>query len=244
MVDSLDNQNQKQKMISGSTKASPQKARSASSDLFVANVAEKRYLWTARAFSVIAAVSICCNIILFIAVSKVVPLSRVEPFLLTFQDIDEQVLNVIPVNGDLKEHKAISEALIRQYVLLRSSFIRDTVELEARWMPGGPVQEMSTPTVYADFLEKTATPALEMIKTKGLTRDVRLLSVNELGPGLWQVEYEARDYFPSSTKPDVKYFTASIMMDYIPRPVQYKERLKNPLGFEIIRYAIQQNKVD
>ncbi len=238
--------NQKQKMIGGNAPRRPQRRAPAqsSNSVFVANVAEKRYLWTARAFSIIAAVSVCCNILLFIAISKVVPLYRIEPFLLTFQDRNEQVYNIIPVDKDLKDHKVITEAMVRQYVLLRSSFIRNVPELEARWMPGGPVQEMSTPAVYSEFLERTAKPAIALVKSKGLRRSVRLLSVNELGSGLWQVEYEARDFFPNTTDPAVKLFTASIRVDYLPKTVRYQERLKNPLGFVVTRYGLQQNRVE
>ncbi|MFR7964164.1 MAG: hypothetical protein ACLU5H_09380 [Alphaproteobacteria bacterium] len=54
----------------------------------------------------------------------------------------------------MEDQKAITEVFVRQYVLLRSSFDRDVQEMEARWMPGGPVQEMSSSAVYTEFLEK------------------------------------------------------------------------------------------
>ena len=47
---------------------------SANKDAFVANVAEKRYLWTARAFAIITAISLCCNLVLLIAIMQVIPL--------------------------------------------------------------------------------------------------------------------------------------------------------------------------
>ncbi|MFI3242074.1 MAG: type IV secretion system protein [Alphaproteobacteria bacterium] len=245
MEKNLGIQNQKQQMIGSRVKrvavAAPKKS---SGDVFVANVAEKRYLWTARAFSIIFAVSLCCNIVLVIAITKVIPLYRVEPFLLTFQNKEEQVYNISSIKSDLRQNKAVTEALIRQYVLLRSTFLRDVLELETRWMPGGPIQETSSATVYSEFLEKTAKPAINLVKTRGLTRDVKLLSVNELSTGLWQVEYEAQDVLPSSQDISSKFFTASIKVVYVPQTVKYDERLKNPLGFKVIRYALQQNKVD
>lgn len=247
MEENLGINNQKQQAIGTRVKSgqAPRRVRPASSQgVFVANVAEKRYLWTARAFSVIAAVSICCNIILFIALSKVIPLYRIEPFLLTFQEKGEQVFNISGVNSDLRANKAITEAMVRQYVLLRSTFVRDVTELEERWMPGGQVQEMSSPTVYSEFLDKTAKIAINLVKTKGLTRSVRLLSVNELGAGLWQVEYEVVDLMPSSPVPSVKRFTASIGVSYRRKSVKYGERLKNPLGFTVVRYALQQNRMN
>lgn len=81
-------------------------------------------------------------------------LYRVEPFLLTFQNKEEQVYNIQPIKGRMEDQKAITEVFVRQYVLLRSSFDRDVQEMEARWMPGGPLQEMSSSAVYTEFLEK------------------------------------------------------------------------------------------
>ncbi len=216
----------------------------ANNDLFVANVGEKRYLWTARAFAVVAALSICCNIVLIMAIFQVLPLYRVEPYLLTFQNRAEQVYNIQPIKEGLRNQKAITEVFVREYVLTRSSFDREIPEMEARWMPGGPIQEMSAPDVYQDFLNNTAKKALNVIRARGLTRDVKILSVNELTNGIWQVEYETSDMYPESDKPDVNYWTASLNVGFRKKTVKYGDRLKNPIGFTVTRYALTFNKVE
>ena len=104
----------------------------------------------------------------------------VEPFLLTFQNRSEQVYNIQPIKEGLRNQKAITEVFVREYVLLRSTFDREIPEMEARWMPGGPIQEMSDPKVYQDFLTNTANKALAVIRARGLSREVKILSVNEL----------------------------------------------------------------
>ena len=215
-----------------------------SSELFVANVGEKRYLWTARAFAIITALSICCNLVLILAIYQVLPLYRVEPFLLTFQNRSEQVYNIQPIREGMRNQKAITEVFVRQYVLMRSSFSRDIAEMEARWMPGGAIQEMSSPNIYQDFLNNTARKALNIIKTRGLSREVKILSVNELANGIWQVEYETRDMYPDSSKPEVNYWTASLNVGYRKKTVKYGDRLKNPVGFTVNRYALTYNKVE
>ena len=236
--------NTQQRLIGGGQPRPQQQAKSRTTeDVFVANVGEKRYLWTARAFAVITAISLCCNIVLFLAIVQVMPLFRIEPFLLTFQAKGEQVYNIIPVRGNLADEKAITEVFVREYVLQRSSFDRDIPEMEARWMPGGPIQEMSSPAVYQEFLNKTAKRAIEIIRTKSLQRNVRILTVNELGQGLWQVEYETQDMYPDSTKPEVNYWTASLRVGYIPKSVKYGERLNNPVGFTVDRYSLTLNRV-
>ena len=201
MANQLEGNNTQQKLIGGAARQPQRQARN--EDVFVANVGEKRYLWTARAFAIITAISLCCNIVLILAIMQVLPLYRVEPFLLTFQNKEEQVYNIQPIKGRMEDQKAITEVFVRQYVLLRSSFDRDVQEMEARWMPGGPVQEMSSSAVYTEFLEKTAKKALDLIRARSLQRNVRILTVNELGRGLWQVEYETQDMYPDSPAPEV-----------------------------------------
>lgn len=215
-----------------------------SSELFVANVGEKRYLWTARAFAIITALSICCNLVLILAIYQVLPLYRVEPFLLTFQNRSEQVYNIQPIREGMRNQKAITEVFVRQYVLMRSSFSRDLAEMEARWMPGGAIQEMSASNIYQDFLNNTAKKALSVIRTRGLQREVKILSVNELTNGIWQVEYETRDMYPDSVKPEVNYWTASLNVGYRRKTVKYGDRLKNPVGFTVNRYSLTYNKVE
>lgn len=241
MANQLEGNNTQQKLIGGAARQPQRQARN--EDVFVANVGEKRYLWTARAFAIITAISLCCNIVLILAIMQVLPLYRVEPFLLTFQNKEEQVYNIQPIKGRMEDQKAITEVFVRQYVLLRSSFDRDVQEMEARWMPGGPVQEMSSSAVYTEFLEKTAKKALDLIRVRSLQRNVRILTVNELGRGLWQVEYETQDMYPDSPAPEVNYWTASLRIAYNRKSVKYGERLKNPVGFTVVRYSLTYNNV-
>lgn len=213
-------------------------------EAFVANVAEKRYLWTARAFAVVTALSLCCNVVLVLAIFQVLPLYRIEPFLLTFQNRSEQVYNIQPIGKELRNRKAITEVFVREYVLLRSTFSRDIAEAEARWMPGGPLQEMSSNKVYQDFLDNVAKKAIDIIRNQGMERSVKILSVNELAEGVWQVEYETRDMYPDAVRPEINYWTASLNIVFRRKTVKYGERLKNPVGFTVNRYALSRNKVE
>ena len=241
MANQLEGNNTQQKLIGGTARLGARRQRRHPARGF--RCGEKRYLWTARAFAIITAISLCCNIVLILAIMQVLPLYRVEPFLLTFQNKEEQVYNIQPIKGRMEDQKAITEVFVRQYVLLRSSFDRDVQEMEARWMPGGPVQEMSSSAVYTEFLEKTAKKALDLIRVRSLQRNVRILTVNELGRGLWQVEYETQDMYPDSPAPEVNYWTASLRIAYNRKSVKYGERLKNPVGFTVVRYSLTYNKV-
>ncbi len=244
MVEQIQNSAVGQKMIGTTSGRYSGSATKSDSDLFVANVGEKRYLWTARAFAVITALSVCCNVVLMLAIFQVLPLYRVEPFLLTFQDRSEQVYNIRPMSGELRSQKAITEVFVREYVLLRSSFSRDVQEMDARWGASGPIREMSSPRVYDEFVKGTAQKALSVIKSRGLSREVRILSVNELANGIWQVEYETKDMYPESVRPEINYWTAALGVHYRRKTVKYGDRLKNPVGFTVDRYSLTFNKVE
>lgn len=245
MVEEIGQNIPRSKLLEGRMSAAREARLAAENkDVFVANVAEKRYLWTARSFAIITALSLCCNVILILAIFQVLPLYRVEPFLLSFQNKSEQVYNIQPITNELRNRKAITEVFVREYVLLRSTFSQDLSEMQARWMPGGPIQEMSTNKIYQEFLDKVAKKAMDVIKTKGIQRDIRILSVNEVVEGVWQVEYEAQDMYPDSAKPEISFWTASLNIRYQRKSVKYGDRLKNPVGFSVYKYALSRNKVE
>lgn len=250
MVDQLGANTNGQKLIGGRGGQMPKprpkpkpRTNKAVEDIIVISASEKRYLWTARAFALIVAISLCCNFVLILAITQLIPLYRVEPFLLTFESREEQVYDIQQLQN-MEDQKSVTEVFVREYVLLRSAFTNDIQEMEARWMPGGQLQEMSSSAVYQAFVDKTATRALNIIRTKGLVRTVRIMTVNELGRGLWQVEYETRDMYPDSRQPQIDYWTASLRIAYRKKIVKYGERLNNPVGFTVTRYSLSHNKAD
>jgi len=211
-----------------------------SEDSLVVNASEKRYLWTARAFAVVAAISICCNLILLLTVSNIFPLYRVEPYLLTLSNKEEQVYRIIPYSKDMEAQKSITETFVRQYILLRTTLLSDLEEMESRWKNGGDLQEMSSPKVYQEFVKNTRDKLFKRMKQEGLTSNVKIITVNEVENSVWQVEYSVDYKLPSSyTQRTVKY-RATMQIQYVPQRVQYKERLKNPVGFKVISYGASQ----
>ena len=64
MADQLGVHNVKQQLIG--TKAPASRNAAVYKENVVVNASEKRYLWTARAFAVVTAISICCNLVLIV----------------------------------------------------------------------------------------------------------------------------------------------------------------------------------
>ena len=83
---------------------------------------------------------------------------------------------------------------------------------------------------------------MQRLKQDGLTSSVKILTVNEIEDKTWQVEYSVDYYLPTSYKPKTIRYRASLKIQYQQRRVQYKERLKNPVGFKVISYGTKQLK--
>ena len=248
MADQLGTINTQQKLI---TSGQPRKEAhrvtrniNRSEESLVVNASEKRYLWTARAFAVVTAISVCCNLLLLLTISNILPLYRVEPYLLTLADKSEQVYTIVPYSRDMEAKKSITETFIRQYILLRTTLLPDIDEMLSRWQDGGDLQEMSSPVVYEDFMKKTGVPLMKRMKNDGLTTNVKIITVNEIEEGVWQVEYKVDYFLPSMPTPKTHRYRATLRTQYVRRKVQYKERLKNPVGFKVISYGVSQIKDD
>jgi len=201
---------------------------------------ERRYLWTARAFAIVSAVAFCVNLVLLLAIAHLMPLKRVEPFLLTFQNREEQVVKIRPLAKDMAAEDVISEALVRQYVLLRNTMISDVDEMSFRWGPDGPLRWMSSHQVYNQF-NKTVKDWLSRIKLEGLTREVRIESVVR-NQDTWLIYIVTRDMLPEAEEPVVSRWRIRMSVQFFSRDqreVKYANRLKNPLGFAVDRYAIE-----
>ncbi len=249
MADQLGVNNTQQKLIASGQRRPVQGARSAiqreiarDEDSLVVNASERRYLWTARAFAVVTAISLCCNLILLLTIAAILPLYRVEPYLLTLSNKSEQVYNIVPYSREMEAKKSITETFIRQYVLLRTTLLSDIEEMEARWQNGGDLQKMSSPMVYQEFMSETGPKLMKRMKEDGLTSNVTIITVNEISEAVWQVEYSVDYYLPSSYTPKKLRYRASMRIQYVPQRVSYKERLKNPVGFTVLSYTVKQIK--
>jgi len=247
MPDQLGINSTQQKLLnSGSQMRRPQQGLgrriNRKNENLLVNASEKRYLWTARAFAVVTAISLCCNFILLLTVANILPLYRVEPYLLTLSNKEEQVYRIVPYTRNMESQKAITETFVREYVLLRATLLADPEEMESRWQNGGDLQEMSAPSVYSEFMKETYAKLMKRIKQDGLTSKVKIITVNEVEDGRWQVEYKADYYLPTSYTPKTIRYRASLVIKYVHKRVQYKERLKNPVGFTVIKYGIDQLK--
>ena len=253
MTEQLSSDNTKKLLLEGNAGGNipqqrPRVSKKKHADVVVENATEKRYLWTARAFAVVFAVSLCCNIILSYAITTLMPMYRVQPYLLSFADKEEQIYTVEPV-AKIKEYKYLTELFVREYVLLRNTFINDMEEMERRWGTisdngdkSGLVSEMSSDGVYMKFKNEFAKKILEQIRQYNIRRRIEFTSVSEVDGNWWTVEFKTFDMAPSYETERISKWIARVRVVYRGKTTDYVGRLKNPLGFTVVDYKIEQRK--
>ena len=209
---------------------------------------EERYLWMARAFSLVALLAFVADILMLIALSGLTPLMRVKPFYFHTQDKDQQVILVGELDvSSMKEEdlKTLQESLIREYLLARYGISSDYAEVEKRWGIDGIVYAMSEYSVFDTFFRKEASPLLEKAKGDGMTRDVRINWVNRRdkysnGVSIWQAQIETIDMGQRTKKAEqiISKWDIKLEVSFQPsrRKMEWSQRLQNPLGFTVINF--------
>lgn len=203
---------------------------------------ERSYLWMARVFGLICIVTLIANLILYSALDSLMPLVRVQPFFITTQDKDQQIIQIARPNPALLSSRQLQESFVRQYLVARMGIGSDTDELKRRWGTDGTVQWMSSDTVFTTFLRDYATGLIKLAEEEGLTRDVEILNVSEIprqNEILWQAEVRLIDRSRSAPEPQITELTVNMVVVFgaLRNGLTWEQRLQNPLGFTVDAYS-------
>ena len=206
---------------------------------------EQRYLWMTRVFATVAVVSFLANIMLIMALFSLLPIVRVQPFYLHTQDKDEQIITVTRPPWNELNSEVLQESFIRQYILARLTVGSNIAELERRWGIDGIINWMSSAVVYEEF-SKTADIALNQARNDGLTRNVKILNIVPLraeqgGGNVWRAEIELTDMKYGDSAPVRTRWLVTMKVEFqtTRKGLTWEKRLKNPLGFTVVRFGIQ-----
>lgn len=206
-------------------------------------VSERRLLWSARAFAIFAALSVCLNVVMAVALAQLTPLVRVQPYLVNFQNKSEQIITVTPITKNLDDARKVTERLVRQYVLLRHTILPTVNEMERRWGVGSDLQYMSTRAVYKEFTSEDYKKGMELLSQQGLSRGIEIGYVNVLtSKNAWEIGFTTYDMYPQANQPKEKRWRAVVEVTYQPTKVSRRARFRNPLGFFVRRYSVSQDK--
>ena len=204
----------------------------------------ERYLWIARAFSVVAILSIVANMLLLFAIGSLVPLVRVRPYFLTILDKNQQVVEITPVQNE-KLNSDVIKSLIRQYVLARYTVTPDLDELTERWGANGIVYQMSSQEVYRGFEENHWGEEMrKRIEKNGMVSNVKITSIVRQGENSswWNVSFKWLRQDQTSVEPEIIEMMDQLEVRFDPLFNQanistWQDILKNPLGFRVLNYG-------
>lgn len=205
------------------------------------------YIWLSRFFIITAVLSMFLLISSSLALFKLAPLVAVEPFLIINQDNSEGIVRAEPISMDMSSRDKLMETFIRQYIILRNTVINDPREMRSRWNPGGMVNFLSSPEVYAAF-NKYVQANWENIFTRALVREVEIISIGRQGGAkspVWKVDFKTYELYDEQGKSQaqkestlrVRYWTASVTGRFIRSRMFMGRRLINPLGFTVTRFS-------
>ena len=203
------------------------------------------YLWLSRLFIFLAGASCLYMVLSCLSLFRLTGLVTIEPYLMINYDTSQEIVRDEPIAMDMASKTQLMETFVRQYILIANTVIDDQMEMRSRWEPGGMVNFLSAPGVYADFY-KNSVPRLKEYKDQHLTREVEIISVIRQGGAkspLWKVDFKTNDlYNESSADGGVQLFkerfwTAAVTSYFIPERSFVGRRLINPMGFTVTRFS-------
>jgi type IV secretory pathway component VirB8 len=133
----------------------------------------------------------------------------------------------------------VTEQQVRDYIMYRYLITSRFDELVKRWGPGGPVFWMSGSRVFQEFREREAQQGINLLRFKGLQRDVEIDWIAPIARSVWQIQFRTLDYYPNATQADVTIWRATLRVGYA--SINYPDKnyaMRNPFGFVVKTYSL------
>lgn len=223
-----------------------------------------------RNVSIATLVSGMMNIALIMTLVTLFPLQRVQPFLVTFKNQDNQVVAVEPLSMDAPGILYMTEDNVRDYVVQRHRFVPIASQMEAQWGKDSRLAARTEKELFAKF-EQSSKLELEKMMTGGYNRRIEIESANRLSDDTWQVNFKTIDSLGGKNgtltadpaqalnnaaqrdpnaiinanltpQDTIQNWVATMRVEYVPQEITFDKRLLNPLGFTITDYAVTARK--
>jgi type IV secretory pathway component VirB8 len=223
-----------------------------------------------RNVSIATLVSGMMNIALIMTLVTLFPLQKVQPYLVTFKDQNQQVVGIEPLAMNAPGILYMTEDNVRDYVVQRHRFVPIATQMEAQWGKDSRLAARTEKELYDKFAQSSKLE-LEKLMTGGYNREIKIETVNRLSEDTWQVGFKTfdsmggkngtltgdpaqvlaknavtdqRDLLQADLTPTVatQNWVATMRVEYKPSEVTYDKRLLNPLGFTITDYAVTARK--
>ena len=220
-------------------KSSPDKLGIYPERVHVKAMPERRYLWSSRVLVIIAIFSICFNMMLASTIYLLIPMRNAAPRLLYLNSKFNQMKMLEPSEISIPTFDLVTEQQVRDYIMYRYLISSRFDELSKRWGPGGPVFWMSGSRVYQDFKSREAQQGINLLRLKGIQRDVEIDWITAIARSVWQVQFRTLDYAPNTSQPDVTIWRATMRVGYA--SINYPDKnyaMRNPFGFVVKTYSL------
>ena len=186
---------------------------------------------------IIAAVSALLAALALTALMLLTPLKRVDllPVVVDRATGEARVINEVR-QGAISQEESIRKADLAAYVIARESFDRKLMKHYYQAVRSRSSQVVLDP--YERLLNPDTPQSLYQRYRDGV-REIEVRSVVLLGENLGQVRYAA-SLQRAGAAPERQHFLASVGFDYVTEPLELQQRLRNPLGFVVTTYRVDQ----
>lgn len=199
---------------------------------------ERRFLWTARFFVVIACISLCVNMILGGALGLLIPMRRVNVMPLQIDYNLYQVTAMQPLEASVYAGDLVTESLMAKYVVNRYTISDNYDEMMKRFGENDFVFLGSSEEVYREFAA-TEQPYFETLQKKGIRRRVVVDIIYPVSFDFWQVRFKTIDTYPDQENPIISRWIATLRMNF--NSAKYEDKnlgMINPFGITITHYDL------
>lgn len=189
---------------------------------------------------IVAAVAAVLTGMALTALMLMTPLKRVDllPVVVDRSTGEARVINEVR-QGEISQEESIRKADLAAYIIARESFDRGLMKHYYQAVRSRSSQPVLDP--YEKLLDP-AVPQSLFQRYRDSIREIEVRSVVLLGAKLGQVRYTAtlqRNGAPA----DRQHFLASVGFDYVTEPLEWQQRLRNPLGFIVTSYRVDQESL-
>lgn len=199
----------------------------------------QRHLWTTRVFAISFFLSALLNIILVFTIFYVMlPLKRVEPFLVTFSQKEDQVVHIEPLTTRVNGIDVLIESMAREFVRVREEVLTDQTEMQRRWVTY--LKYRMLPEQYNAFLTRVDAPFQELVE-KGMSRQVEITGTRRVSANHIEVTFRTHDTDRAGRRFLTLNWVARLKVGFMPQQTDLEDKYNNPLGFMVFDYSVAQN---
>lgn len=184
---------------------------------------------------IVAAVAGAIAVLLAIALVLLLPLKTVEPYTLL---VDRQTGNVEALDplaiDDVTANEALTRSFLMQYVVARESFVPASFDQDY-----AKVTLMSAPDERQQYVARMSAnnpqSPLAFMRPGGEIR-VDIRNISQLDAARALVRFTTTRVEPGVSGMEPQYWAAIVGYGYSPAEMSERDRLLNPLGFQVTSY--------